>query len=101
MRRVLSQVPMTALMAVVALITLAFGMVGVQAASDIVLYASEAPVKSGWNVVADSTAAGGARLANPNLGASQITDTLATPSKYFEMSFDAQSGVGYRLWVRR
>ena len=50
-----------------------------QAAPEIVLYASEAPVRSGWNVVSDSTAAGGARLANPNLGAPKLAAPLASP----------------------
>jgi endonuclease/exonuclease/phosphatase family metal-dependent hydrolase len=79
---------------------LAFGVPSAQAASDVVLYAAEAPVKSGWNVVADSTAAGGARLANPNLGAPKLVDAAVSPSNYFEMTFNAQAGSGYRLWIR-
>jgi hypothetical protein len=69
--------------------------------NDIVLYASEAPVKAGnWTVVTDTTAAGGARLRNPNAGAARIDTALANPVHYFEMTFDAQSGTGYRLWIR-
>jgi endonuclease/exonuclease/phosphatase family metal-dependent hydrolase len=71
-----------------------------QSASDVVLYAAEAPVRSGWNIVADSTAAGGSRLANPNLGASKLAAPLANPGNYFEMSFSAQAGTAYRLWIR-
>src|SRR6185369_249057 len=41
--------------------------------SDIVLYASEAPVKVGaWSVVADATAAGGNRIFNPDANAPKI-----------------------------
>jgi endonuclease/exonuclease/phosphatase family metal-dependent hydrolase len=76
------------------------GLTPVQAASDVVLYASEAPVRSGWNVVSDSGAAGGARLANPNLGAPKLVNPLPSPTNYFEMSFPAQSGTAYRLWIR-
>jgi hypothetical protein len=48
--------------------------------SDVVLYASKAPVKSGkWAVVADSTAAGGYAIGNTNLGAAKINTALATP----------------------
>src|SRR5688572_15126897 len=73
------------------------GTTSAQSASEIVLYAAEAPVKSGWNVVVDSTAAGGARLANSNLGGAKLSDPIASPSNYFEMTFNAQAGTGYRL----
>ena len=70
-------------------------------ASDIVLYASSASVKVGnFSAVSDSSAAGGVRLANPDAGMAKLTNPLATPSSYFEMSFNAQGGVPYRLWVR-
>src|SRR5689334_5119238 len=69
--------------------------------NDIVLWASEAPVKSGaWSVVADATAAGGSRIANPDAGAPKRTTALASPTDYFELTFNAQSGVNYRIWVR-
>ena len=68
---------------------------------DIVMYASEAPVKAGaWKVVSDSTAAGGAKLRNPNSGAAKITTAAANPASYFEMTFDAEAGKGYHLWMR-
>jgi hypothetical protein len=68
---------------------------------DIVLYASEATVKVGnWTVTADSSAAGGARLRNPNAGAARINTPLANPSHYFEMTFTAQAATAYRLWLR-
>jgi phosphatidylserine/phosphatidylglycerophosphate/cardiolipin synthase-like enzyme len=69
---------------------------------DAVLYASKAPVKVGnWSVVADSTAAGGARMSNPNLGAAAVASSAtASPQDYFEMKFMAAQGVAYRLWMR-
>ena len=70
-------------------------------ASDIVLWASEAPVKVGaWSVVADATAAGGNRIANPDAGAPKRTTALASPTDYFEMTFNAQAGIDYHLWMR-
>ncbi|HVF88664.1 MAG TPA: IPT/TIG domain-containing protein, partial [Blastocatellia bacterium] len=70
-------------------------------APDVVLYASEAPVKAGsWTVTPDSSAAGGARLLNPDSGAAKLPSPLASPSSYFEMTFNAQAGVPYRLWIR-
>ncbi len=70
-------------------------------ATDVVLYASEAPVKVGnWQVASDTTAAGGARLANLDFGAAKITSPSATPASYFEMSFQAQAATPYHLWIR-
>jgi phosphoesterase family protein/IPT/TIG domain-containing protein len=68
---------------------------------DVVLYAAEAPVRVGnWQVVADSSAAGGNRIWNPDQGASKIVTAAASPADYFEMSFTAQAATGYRLWLR-
>lgn len=70
-------------------------------ATDIVLYASEATVKtSQWQVISDSTAAGGACLSNSDLGATKVTTAFASPASYFEMTFTAQTGTAYRLWIR-
>ena len=70
-------------------------------AGEVVLWAAEAPVKIGaWSVVADGSAAGGNRLANPDAGAPKRTTALATPTDYFEMTFNAQAGIDYRLWIR-
>ncbi|HET7220082.1 MAG TPA: phospholipase D-like domain-containing protein [Vicinamibacterales bacterium] len=69
--------------------------------TDVVLYASEAPVRVGaWSIVADATAAGGNRLNNPNAGAAVISTPLANPANYFEMTFTAPAGQGFRLWLR-
>jgi hypothetical protein len=70
-------------------------------ARDVVLYASEAPARVGsWSPVSDSTAAGGQYLNNANAGAVLQSPPLANPNHYFEMSFTAQAGVGYRIWLR-
>jgi phosphatidylserine/phosphatidylglycerophosphate/cardiolipin synthase-like enzyme len=68
---------------------------------DIVLYAMRATVKAGnWQVVSDVTAAGGARMWNPDLGAPKIANPSPSPPDYFEMTFTANAGVPYRLWMR-
>jgi phosphatidylserine/phosphatidylglycerophosphate/cardiolipin synthase-like enzyme len=69
---------------------------------DAVLYASKASFVTGtWTVVADSSAAGGARIATPNAGAATVgASATASPVNYFEMTFLAEAGVPYRLWVR-
>lgn len=69
-------------------------------AGEIVLYASEAVKVGSYFVVSDGAAAGGARLWNPDAGAAKLANALANPPSYFEMSFNAQAGVPYRLWVR-
>ncbi len=77
------------------------GLLAHASSSDVVLYASKAPVKSGtWAVVADSTAAGGYAIGNPNLGAAKITTPLAQPTNYFELTFTAYGGQNYHLWIR-
>ena len=71
------------------------------AAGDVVLWAAESPTKVGaWSVVGDATAAGGSRISNPDAGAPKRGNASANPADYFEMTFNAQSGVNYRLWVR-
>jgi endo-1,3-1,4-beta-glycanase ExoK len=83
-------------------LSLLFAAVSGQASSsDIVLYASKAPLRAGtWRVTRDLTAAGGYALANPNLGASKVTAPLASPRNYFQLSFPAYSGRAYHLWIR-
>ena len=67
---------------------------------DAVLYAWKAPAIVGnWQVVNDPSAAGGARLSNPNLGAARAAASAA-PADYFEMTFNADAGVPYRVWIR-
>ena len=69
--------------------------------TDVVLYAAEAPVRVGaWSIVSDASAAGGSRLNNPNAGAAIISTPQASPANYFEMTFTAPAGQGFRLWLR-
>lgn len=68
---------------------------------DVVLYASDARLKgNSWKMVSDSTAARGVRVRNPDLRAAKINTPLASPKSYFEISFFAESGKAYRLWMR-
>jgi hypothetical protein len=66
----------------------------------VVLYARHATVAAGWSVTPDATAAAGARLQNPNAGAPKLAAPLASPTLSFEVAFEADAGVGYRLWMR-
>lgn len=62
--------------------------------------AAGAAVGGDWQLVADSSAAGGARLSNPDRGAAKLTYPSAVPADYFDITFTAEAGRGYRLWVR-
>jgi hypothetical protein len=68
---------------------------------EVVLYAAAATRVAGtWAVVADPSAAGGARVANPDAAAAKLSAALANPANYFELTFQAQAGVAYHLWLR-
>ncbi len=65
------------------------------------LYAADAVRAAGaWSLVADTTAAAGKRMANPDAGAAKLTVPLAAPANYFEITFQADAGVAYHLWMR-
>jgi hypothetical protein len=69
--------------------------------SDIVLYASAATARTGaWQIVSDPGAAGGSRLHLPDAGAAKISSPAASPANYFEVTFNAEAGKAYRLWIR-
>ena len=70
-------------------------------AREIVLYASDASTIAGtWSLVADANAAGGKRIWNQDKGAAKLTTPLASPVNYFEITFQAETGVAYHLWMR-
>ena len=70
-------------------------------ASEIVLYASEAPVVQGhWRVAESSGAASGRSTKSPDSGFSSTTVPLVSPANYFELTFEAQSATTYRVWLR-
>ena len=68
---------------------------------DIVLYARRATAFAGtWQVVNDATAAGGARVGQPDGGAPKVLSALASPVSYFEVPFTPAAGRAYHLWIR-
>jgi len=69
----------------------------------IVLWASSTPaadVHGTWSMQSDTTASGGAALANADAGAAKIAPALQAPANYFERTFTASQDVPYHLWVR-
>ncbi|HEY2432327.1 MAG TPA: hypothetical protein VGI12_06600 [Vicinamibacterales bacterium] len=70
-------------------------------ADDVVLYARSAKtVGTAWSAIADTTAAGGIRLFNPDAGASKLLSAAPMPASYVEIPFLVQPGRAYRLWMR-
>jgi phosphatidylserine/phosphatidylglycerophosphate/cardiolipin synthase-like enzyme len=72
-------------------------------APDVVLWTADVPAQAitgNWQPLTDATAAGGVALSNPDGGQAKISPALASPSNFFEMTFDATAGVAYHLWVR-
>jgi endonuclease/exonuclease/phosphatase family metal-dependent hydrolase len=67
---------------------------------DIVLRPATAATLAGnWVVESDCSAAGGARVVNPDLGL-PVTAAVPDPVDYIDMTFNAEAGKPYRLWMR-
>jgi endonuclease/exonuclease/phosphatase family metal-dependent hydrolase len=68
---------------------------------DIVLYASDAMyVKGNWAKGSVPGAADSTAVLSSNLGWATPDAPLASPSNYFEFTFDAPAGTKYRVWLR-
>ncbi len=67
---------------------------------DILVYAGSGTARGTFRATSDGSAAGASRMYQPNAGDAKITTALVNPSNYFELTFDAAAGVGYRLWMR-
>jgi hypothetical protein len=69
--------------------------------TEIVIGAAAVKGMSGtWRLIPDASAASGVAIANPDAGAAKVTAPLAAPVNYVELTFDAEAGRDYRLWLR-
>src|SRR5688572_10785530 len=85
----------------VTLVMAALAVPSIAASQDIVLSGASSGTRYGrWAIVNDSGASVGAAIRNADAGASKISTALASPSDYFELTFDASAGKAYRLWIR-
>jgi endonuclease/exonuclease/phosphatase family metal-dependent hydrolase len=66
---------------------------------NIVLRAAAATVGGNWLVERDCSAAGSARLVNPDMSLPRAR-AAAEPVDYFDLTFNADAGKPYRLWMR-
>ena len=72
-------------------------------AQTVVLRAGDVPASSifgNWVRSSDATAADGIALWNTDNGAAKIDPALVTPQNYVEITFNAQAGTPYHLWIR-
>jgi len=68
---------------------------------EIVLHAATGTnVLGAWTFEADASAASGVRLQNANLGVSKPATAAAMPAHAFDLTFEADAGRPYYLWVR-
>jgi phosphatidylserine/phosphatidylglycerophosphate/cardiolipin synthase-like enzyme len=70
---------------------------------EIVIYGADVPAGNlvgNWSRVSDPTAAAGLKLASVDQGFAATSNALASPAHYFDVTFNAQAGVRYRLWLR-
>jgi hypothetical protein len=74
----------------------------IEPVKEIVLWASDGYIESGWTFVADQRAAGGVRAYDPNLGAPKVTAPLPSwqPANRLTLYFSADPRLTYKLWVR-
>jgi endonuclease/exonuclease/phosphatase family metal-dependent hydrolase len=71
------------------------------AASDIVLYASDATNLNGhWSRTADSSAAGGQAIVSTDTGWASTGSAAPSPTNFFEFKFDAPANTSYHVWLR-
>lgn len=69
--------------------------------SEIVLWASDVTqIVGDYQVVADASAAGGVRVWNPDRAGAKLAAASANPVSYVELTFHAEAGRPYHLWLR-
>ncbi len=69
------------------------------AVKEIVVYAAHG-FGQGWDLVADSTAAAGFRVYDPNAGSGKVAAPLPFPDRDVTLPFIADPTQTYKLWVR-
>ena len=57
-------------------------------------------LRGAWRRENDATAAGGQRVRHPDAGAAKVTAAAASPANYVEVTFTAEAGKAYRIWIR-
>jgi PKD repeat protein len=70
---------------------------------DVVIYASDTASiarRGSWVTASDSLSPGGIKLTTPDQNISTTNAPLATPQHYLDVTFSADAGKQYRVWLR-
>ncbi|MEO5898224.1 MAG: metallophosphoesterase family protein [Vicinamibacterales bacterium] len=68
---------------------------------DIVLYAADvSAIVGNWQRLRSTTGAGGLKMTSDDRGWASAAVPLAAPADYFEVEFNADANVDYRVWLR-
>jgi hypothetical protein len=70
---------------------------------NVVIYASDIPASArhgSWSAATDPTSPNSTKLVTPDNGVAQTTSALAGPTDFVDVTFVAQAGVSYTLWMR-
>src|SRR4029077_7798702 len=70
---------------------------------NVVIYASDiaASARHGsWTIASDSTSPNGIKLITPDNGVAFPNNPLAAPSDYIDVTFNANPGTPYTVWLR-
>jgi regulation of enolase protein 1 (concanavalin A-like superfamily) len=71
--------------------------------TNIVIYAADIPpgnFHGGWTPAGDATAAASVAALTPDGGLANTSAPLASPAQYVDVTFGANAGVAYTLWIR-
>jgi hypothetical protein len=71
--------------------------------AEVVIYASDlaaAALHGSWTKANDTTAAAGVMASTPDAGWASTSVPLAQPTDYLDVTFNAQAGTPYTLWLR-
>lgn len=73
------------------------------AATDVVIYASDIPAAAlhgAWSLGADAGSPGSVALVSTDTGFAATNAPLANPAHYVDVTFNAEAGTPYRIWLR-
>ena len=70
---------------------------------NIVIYASDIPsnaLHGSWTSASDPTSPNGTKLVTSDVGVANTNNALASPTDYVDVTFDANAGTPYTIWLR-
>jgi hypothetical protein len=70
---------------------------------DVVIYASDVPssaLHGSWATASSASSPGGIKLATSDAGFAQTDAPLSSPTHYLNVTFNANAGTSYRIWMR-